>query len=169
MTDVNMNDAAFAANLKGLFGIKAGYYGGPNAFRVWPQTDWKQFAGQRKLPIWVAGLDGAGEAETAVNDLTTLGVPAGAYTAVDMEGRVDATYLENFGTVMRGAGYRVWVYGQMDTVFKNPPLNGYWVAWYAGIGPFMVDHPDVRATQYANGEAYDSSLAKEWVTDGLWI
>ena len=54
-------------------------------------------------------------------------------------------------------------------MFSNPPLNGWWVAFYAGIGPFMVDHPDVRATQYANGDLYDSSTVKPWTyDDGTW-
>src|ERR1051326_3342720 len=57
-----MRDSAFATNIHHDWtGAVAGYYGGPNAFNVWSPGDWKQFANNKKLPIWVAGLDGAGE------------------------------------------------------------------------------------------------------------
>jgi hypothetical protein len=47
-------------------------------------------------------------------------------------------------------------------VFKNPPGDGCWVADYAGKGPFMYDHPLVKATQYVSGTHNDSSLVKYW-------
>ena len=61
-----MRDSAFATNIGQAWnGAVAGYYGGPNAFNIWSPGDWKRFAGHRKLPIWVAGLDGTGEGRTA--------------------------------------------------------------------------------------------------------
>src|SRR5207302_11011110 len=120
-----MRDSAFATNIDQAWtGAVAGYYGGPSAFNIWSPGDWKQFAGNRKLPIWVAGLDGAGEGKTAIHALRALGVPAGAYTAVDMENRVDKTYVDNFGHTVQAAGYTVWVYGSASSVFSNPRLNG---------------------------------------------
>ena len=158
-----MRDAAFAADITEPWGgAVAGYYGGPDAYNVWSHADWKRFPNNRKLPIWVAGLDGTGEGHDAVAALRDLGVPERSYTAVDMETRVDRTYLDNFGAVLNAAGYKVWVYGSASTVFSNPRLNGYWVADYAGIGPFMYNHSGVRATQYAPGEYYDSSSIKDW-------
>jgi Rv2525c-like, glycoside hydrolase-like domain len=158
-----MRDAAFAANISQSWtGAVGGYYGGPNAFHVWSRADWQRFAANRKLPIWVAGQDGAGEASQAVRRLHRLGVPQGVFTAVDMETRVDKTYLAAFGEVLQRAGYKVWVYGSASTVFGNPSLNGYWVADYAGIGPFMYDHLHVRATQYTPGQEFDSSTVKHW-------
>jgi hypothetical protein len=43
------------------------------------------------------------------------------------------------------------------------------VADYAGNGPFMYPHRLVKATRYANGPHYDSSLIKYWQYDWrLW-
>ena len=57
----------------------------------------------------------------------------------------------------------------MSSVFSIPRLNGYWVADYAGIGPFMYDHRHVRATQYATGPDYDSSTVRDWTYNfGTW-
>ena len=158
-----MRDAAFAAGITEPWDrAVGGYYGGPDAYNVWSHGDWKRFPNNRKLPIWVAGLDGTGEGHAAVDALRDLGVPRRVYTAVDMEQRVDKTYLEHFGAVLSAAGYKVWVYGSASTVFSNPGLNGYWVADFAGTGPFMYNHAGVRATQYAPGPSYDSSTIKDW-------
>jgi hypothetical protein len=160
-----MRDAADAAGIGATWqGAVGGYYGGPAAWHVWPPGDWSQFAGRRKLPIWAAGFNGGQEGAAAARALHELGVPAGVYTAVDMENRVDRTYVGHFGQVLAVAGYKVWVYGSASTVFGNPALDGYWVADWAGIGPFMYSHPgaEVRATQYALGVAYDRSEVKEW-------
>lgn len=168
MGDFGMGDAAFAVNLNGTsFTAVGGYYGGPNAFHVWTAGDWGRFTGA-KLPIWVGGFNGAGEGEQAVKALQALGVPQGSVTALDMEGRKDDTYVNAFGAVLQQAGYKVWVYGSASSVFGNPQLNGYWVADYRGIGPFMYSAPGVRATQYQSGSLYDSSLVKEWTLPLFW-
>jgi hypothetical protein len=168
--DERMRDAAFPGGISEPWGRAiAGYYGGPEAYNIWGAGQWKQFARNRKLPIWVAGLDGTGEGHQAVDALRDLGVPRKSYTAVDMEQRIDRTYLDNFGAVLQRAGYRVWVYGSASSVFNNPGLNGYWVADYAGIGPFMYNHAGVRATQYTSGAGYDSSTIKDWTyLSGTW-
>jgi len=71
--------------------------------------------------------------------------------------------------VLHAAGYKVWVYGSASTVFSNPGLNGYWVADYASIWPFMYNHSGVRATQYAPGEYYGSFSIKDWTYySGTW-
>lgn len=165
-----MRDAAFAATIDSSWaGAVGGYYGGPTAFNVWAPGEWELFHGNRKLPIWVAGLDGSGEGKTAIRALRALGVPTGAYTVVDMENRVDKTYVENFGHALQAAGYKVWVYGSSSSVFANPRLNGYWVADYAGTGAFMYNHAHVRATQYATGANYDSSTVRDWTyNSGPW-
>jgi hypothetical protein len=170
VTVERMRDAAFPASIPTEWaGAVAGYYGGPNALNVWSEADWDRFRHRRKLPIWVGGLGGVPEGNAAVAALKALKVPHGAYTVLDLEGRVDKTYVEHFGDVLNDAGYRVWVYGEASTVFGNPPLNGWWVALWAGIGPFMVDHPDVRATQFRQGTDFDSSTVKPWTFDeGSW-
>ena len=96
-------------------------------------------------------------------------MPTRVYTVIDMEGRVDKTYVESFGQALQAAGYKVWVYGQASTVFGNPRLNGYWVADYANRGPFMYNHMHVRATQYAEGQNFDSSTVRDWTyNSGPW-
>ena len=55
-------------------------------------------------------------------------MPKYVYTAVDMENRVDGTYVEHFGETLQDAGYKIFVYGSASSVFGNPLLNGYWVA-----------------------------------------
>ena len=165
-----MRDSAFATNIDQAWtGAVGGYYGGPNAFNVWSPGNWRRFQPNRKLPIWVAGLDGHGEGKRAIEALQALGVPKYVYTAVDMENRVDQTYVEHFGETLQGAGYKIFVYGSASSVFSNPRLNGYWVADFAGKGPFMYDNRHVRATQYATGPDYDSSTVRDWTYDfGTW-
>src|SRR5262249_12964498 len=165
-----MRDSAFATNIdQSWTGAVGGYYGGPRAFNVWSPGGWKRFPSNRELPIWVAGLDRPREAKTAIGALHALGVPRHVYTAVDMESRVDKTYVTHFGETLQAAGYKVFVYGSVSSVFSNPDLNGYWVADYAGIGPFMYDHRHVRATQYATGPNYGSSTVRDWTYDfGTW-
>ena len=168
--DERMRDSAFAANINPSWhGAVGGYYGGPNAFNVWAHGEWKRFHRNRKLPIWVGGQDGPGEAMKAIEALRALGVPSHVYTALDMEDRVDDLYVNNFGHALQAAGYKVWVYGQASSVFGNPRLNGYWVADFADKGPFMYDHRHVRATQYATGPNYDSSTVRDWTfNSGPW-
>jgi hypothetical protein len=161
-------DAAFAANLHGWDGLVLGYYGGPLAFHVWGATEWRAFGGP-KIPIWVGGYAGAAEGQQAVNALEVLEVPKGCETILDMETRVDRTYVRHFGEVVQAAGYRVLVYGSTSTLFKNPQLNGYAVADPTGV-PHMYPHPGVRLTQWAFGQVFDSDVLRHWIAeDGyLW-
>lgn len=163
-----MRDAAFASNIDpGTWDhAVAGYYGGPGAYHVWEPADWKRFPRHKKLPIWVAAegdKNGTEDGKAAVAALKALGVPRHVWTALDMEEMVDRTYVEAFGDVVQPY-YRVWVYGSADFVFGNPALDGYWVADYRNIGPFMYEATgkEVRATQYQRGDAYDSSAVKEF-------
>jgi hypothetical protein len=162
-----MRDSAFATNIDQAWtGAVGGYYGPWRLQRG--LRDWKRFRPNRKLPIWV-NLDGHGEGERAIGALHALGVPSHVYTAVDMENRVDKTYLEHFGETLQAAGYKIFVYGSASSVFSNPRLNGYWVADFAEKGPFMYDHRHVRATQYATRPDYDSSTVRDWTYDfGTW-
>jgi hypothetical protein len=164
---VTGKDAAFPGNLTGWTGPVAGYYGGPEAYNVWTKAQWDQFTVNRKLPIWVAGLNGSEEATVAVDMLTMLQVPRKSLTAVDLEERVDNTYLQNFGSVMHNAGYKVLVYGSATTVFGNLQLNGYWVADWTGQA-FMYNHLGVRGTQYASTPVADFDLWKPWVIPSMW-
>src|SRR5881394_3395332 len=84
-----MRDSAFASTINPSWaGAVGGYYGGPDAYNVWAHADWKRFRDNRKLPIWVGGQDGPGEARRAIEALRGLGVPKRVYTVLDMGGRV---------------------------------------------------------------------------------
>ena len=171
MTYVRMADAAYAANIPPGFDIAGGYYGGPNAYHVWPAPDWGRFPGFR-LPIWVGGNDGAAEGADAWRALRNLGVPMESLTVLDMETRnsaADAAYVEAFAA--NAGGYRVWVYGSASTVFRLPPLNGYWVADYTSdmrAIDGLLQHEHVRAVQFAAVGPYDASLVKQWTEGEMW-
>jgi hypothetical protein len=173
MTDyATMGDAAFPQGLDGTdFNAVAGYLPAVNALHGWTDSDWRRIPGP-KLPIWVAAFgnkSGLRDAEATLTDLLRLGVPKGKIVALDMETSVDRTYVAAYGAVLQHNGYKVWVYGAASTVFDNPQLNGYWVADYAGIGPFMYRHPGTRATQWTDGAKYDQSTVKPWVLADFWV
>jgi hypothetical protein len=143
----------------------AGYIGGDTP-HVWTEREWRRFGKLRKLPIWVrsdpTAVSAEADAFAALEPLYNLKVPRGITVALDLETSVDAGYVRTFHGVMRWAGFYVWVYGSASTVFRNPAADGYWVADYAGKGPFMYSHRFVKATQYQPGQHYDSSLVKYW-------
>lgn len=163
-----MGDAEFPTNLNGTsFQIVGGYLVSPEAANPWDEADWRALPGY-KLPIFVANFNGRLDAESALGQLESLGVPKGCVVAYDMETRQDVTCVASFGAVMQHHSYKVWVYGSASTVFGNPKLNGYWVADYAGIGPFMYRHPGTRATQWTDGPKFDQSTVKPWELSNLW-
>jgi hypothetical protein len=166
---INGRDAAFPQNLAGYTGVVLGYFGGPRAFNVWSTPQWALFKNNDKIPIWVGGLGGTAEADTAVKTLKQLGVPVGSVILLDMEARIDKTYVTHFGRVMHAASYKVWVYGSTSSLFDNPELNGYAVADPTGA-KHMYPHPGVRMTQWAFGPRFDNDVIREWVmTQGqLW-
>lgn len=164
---VAARDSAYAADLKGWSGAVCGYLPAQRAYHVWSPADWAMFLGNRKLPIWVAGLNGEDEAVTALHALFSLRVPRGTFVAADMEGRKDRTYLTRFGAVMAWAGYHTLVYGSASTVFGNPPLDGYWVADWTGQA-HLYPADDVAGTQYASLPAYDESVFLASVADQFW-
>ena len=152
--------------------VVAGYIGGDTP-HVWTEAEWRRFGRLHKLPIWVRSnpreVNAEADAFGALQRLYELRAPRGITVAIDLETAVDAPYVRKFHSVMRWAGFHVWVYGSASTVFGNPAVDGYWVADWAGKGPFMYPHRMVKATQYANGPNYDSSLVKHWQYDWrLW-
>jgi hypothetical protein len=151
----------------------AGYVGGDTP-HVWTISEWERFAGLRKLPVYVHSqrtkvTTGHDDAMLALSQLQKIGCPPGSRVAVDTETLVDIPHVSGFFRTMRFFGYYVWVYGSADTVFGNPVCNGYWVAAYKDPPvPYMYPGRVVRATQYAAGESYDSSLVKPWELHHLW-
>lgn len=163
---VNGADAAFAANIPPNMQVAFGYYGGPRAYRVWTANDWKRFPG-KKVPIWVGGYGGDTEGHDAVKALRTLRVPDGCITALDMETRIDRTYVDAFDAVLHAAGYKVWVYGSSSTVFNNPQCNGYWIAHYDGIRSLPPGQA-IRAKQYAEMGDWDANVVRDWTLANMW-
>lgn len=168
---LHMADAAFAANIPPGFPIVAGYYPGAADFHPWTRADWGLFPGA-KLPVTVPADPGNGHEDglAALASLRMLGVPQGSFTALDLEERVDVEYVLNFGAALQ-QGYRVWPYGSLDFIFRNPPLNGYWPAAYGLTAAELMQllaQPHVRAIQYQPGPGYDQSLVKQWTEGGMW-
>jgi hypothetical protein len=148
----------------------AGYVGGDTP-HVWTLAEWRNLGSLPKLPIWVrsnpptgatqAAAQGKADAFAALEQLYKIGCPRGYTVALDLETAVSGALVNAFGSVMRWAGFYVWVYGSKSTVFGNPGLDGYWVADYTGQ-PHFATGPDVRATQWTDGPAIDKSLVKWW-------
>lgn len=156
------HDAAYPANLRGSTGVILGYLVAPNALNGWTATEWGWFEANYKIPIWVGGMAGEAEGWGCLQQLYALGVPSGKGIILDLETRIDKTYVNAFGSVLQWAGFKVWPYGSASTLFQNPQLNGYAVADPTGV-PHMYPHPGVRITQYAFNGSTDSDAVKDWL------
>lgn len=170
MTFLKGKDAAFPHNIDPAdTDVILGYLGGPNALHTWTHADWARFGGHPKIPIWVGGQAGEPEGFNALQALFDLRVPPGAGVLLDLETRVDRTYVSAFGEVLQWAGFKVWPYGSTSTLFQNPMLNGYAVADPTGV-EHMYPHPGVRITQYAFEQTVDDDAVRHWLlTAGeLW-
>lgn len=174
----HFRDAAFATNIPTSWtnGV-AGYVNGGDAFHPWAKADWQRFPKNRKLPIFVQSFpngptEGEANALTFLKDLFDLGVPRGKYIAVDVETAKDPAYVTECTNVLEWAGFYPILYGSASTVFDNIAPR-YWVADYAGIGPFMYNGPAgsyVMMTQYQEGKLYDSSTVRwiKYLPTGRW-
>lgn len=172
--EIEGRDAAFAKNIGSFGGVVLGYHGGPNAFHVWSIQDWAMFPTNPKVPTWVAGYNGAEEAAVSISSLNGLGARK-KLTVLDMESRVDSSYVTAYGAALQQAGFKVLVYGSRATVFGNPQLNGYLVADWTGqshmaVNPATGDSLGIRGTQWAHdiSPGYDITSWKEWVLEEMW-
>jgi hypothetical protein len=152
----------------------AGYIGGDTP-HVWTKSEWRRFGKMPKLPIYVRSNEGnpVSDAGVALMRLYQIGATRGCAVALDLELRVDPPYVLEFGRILQFFGYRVLVYGSLSTVFRNPPLNGYWVAHYTGnAAPEKPLTGKVRGVQYADaqmtGVPWDVSEFKPWQLDHFW-
>lgn len=162
---IKMFDAAYPPQTAPEgYQVAAGYIGGDTP-HVWTRAEWDRFSHLRRLPIFTrsapAGHSGTADAFAALAQLYAIGAPRGIAVVWDLEAAVAEAYLNEVDAVMSWAGFLVWIYGQASTVFKNPECHGYWPADWTG-DPFMHSGDNVRATQYASGPDWDSSLVKEW-------
>lgn len=172
-------DAAMPANLRGWGGVIGGYLHTGDPFHPWSEADWRQFAGLRKLPIVAKSNPGTvaqaeNDAFSVLQELWNLRVPKGVYTVLDLETAVNPDYVTRYGDVIWWGGYKVFPYGSTSSLFRNPPLNGYWVAAPSMDGkPYMYSRARtlIRMTQYAENvkPGYDSSTVKWWTYfRGAW-
>ena len=109
------------------------YAGGdtPNPIRT--PTDVAVYAQVRYwLPVWVRSnptpTQGGPDAGQMVNWLNLAGAQHGITTVLDIETAVTPAYVTAYGDAMHAAGIGVLVYGSRDYVFKNPKLDGWFVA-----------------------------------------
>jgi hypothetical protein len=147
------------------FDAAAGYLGGDTP-HIWTVDEWRRLDRLPKLPIWVRsdpGTPAQGESDAliALHRLYQIGAPRGITVALDLEEAVDPPFTERFGSVMHWAGFYVWPYGSRDFIFRNPPLDGYWVADFTGT-PHFAAGANVRATQWEAGPVLDRSVVKWW-------
>jgi hypothetical protein len=154
-----MYDAAYPPGHPPAWPVVAGYLGG-NTPHVWSATEWAHQPARYRLPIWVrsqpGSVDPARDAAAAVSAAAKLGVPHGATIALDFETAVNGSYVKAFDKVLQAAGHGVILYGSADTVRSNPtPSRGYWEARWTGT---PHQETGAYATQYSNGQAYDSSV-----------
>ena len=160
MYDASTPDVSLPADAK----IVAGYIGGDTP-HVWTYSQWRFFGRLKKLPIYVvsnpSGRNATQDAFDCLMRLFVLGVPKGSPVVLDLETAIDAPYVHGFYQVIKWAGYKLWVYGSLDFVVRNPPCDGYWVADYTGV-PHMAITGFTKATQYATGLKWDFSLVKYW-------
>jgi phosphotransferase system HPr-like phosphotransfer protein len=168
-------DAAYADGIGTWGGIVLGYLESPTAYHSWHPADWSKFARNYKVPIYVANHTPEADADSCVQQLRALQVPAGSLIVIDMETRDDAYYVEKFYAHVRPANYKVLVYGSASSVFTNPACNGYWVAQYDGEPDSYYPQSwpsNVRAKQYASdvmlGTQYDESTWKAWTVNEMW-
>jgi hypothetical protein len=68
------------------------------------------------------------DAQAFIAWLTAHGAPKGTATVLDLETAVDEQYVTTFGEMLHTAGYLVLPYGSSSTLFRNPVLDGYFVA-----------------------------------------
>lgn len=167
---IQMMDMADPSNVNVPAGYKAvaGYLPSDYAHHVWGKKDWAKYIEYKKLPIYVGSVavgpakNPEDEGFSVLRSLYGLKVPHGTAVAIDMEMAVDRAWLIRIAATLHWGGYLVWKYGSQSTIFQNPKVDGTWVAWYRGIGPFMDSRPGVRATQWTNGPQFDSSTVKWW-------
>lgn len=122
-----------------------------------------------KYPMFVGtpAIGESGDAETealeCLKALKHVECPLGKVVGLDLELAVAPAYVTAFGGVLNHFGMRVWVYGSLSTVFRNPRLNGYDPADWTGL-PHVV--AGAHATQWASagqlGTTYDARSIRFW-------
>lgn len=143
------------------------YIGGDTP-HVWTDAEIAAGHGRYRVPVYVRSnpqnADPIGDAGQAIAWLDAHSVPKGVVVVLDLETAVDPAYVLAFGNRLHQAGYLVWPYGSKSTLFKNPALDGYFVADYT-----QVEHQfnGTVMTQWSDANSnYD--LEDTTVLSALW-
>lgn len=131
------------------------YIGGDTP-HAWTDEEIAAAHGRYILPTYVRSNpqthDPAGDAGQAVAWLKAHNAPKGIVVVLDLETAIDPAYVNGFGTQLHASGYKVWPYGSKSTLWRNPSLDGYFVA-----DPTGKDHvlSGSVATQFSFNGSYD--------------
>jgi hypothetical protein len=134
-------------------------YGGGDTPHVWTSAEIATQPARFRVPIWVRSDPGGtaqaqSDATAFVGYLVEIGCPRGVYTVLDLETAIDPPYVTAFGQAMHDVGWMVSPYGSSSTLFKNPILDGYFVA-EPGASGIPANCVMCQHTEDAGGGAYD--------------
>lgn len=143
------------------------YIGGDTP-HVWTEGEIAGAHGRYRLPTYVRSnpenASAIADANSTVVWLTAHKVPKGCAVCLDLETAVNPVYVLAYANVLHGAGYLVWPYGSKSTLFRNPAIDGWFVADYT-----QTEHqyPNCIATQWSDAAgAYD--LDDTDAVNALW-
>jgi hypothetical protein len=135
-----------------------GFYIGGNTPHTWSEAEIATLKRRYRylLPIYTCSNPGsrdvASDAADAIACLRELGVPAGVALQLDYETAVGSAYEQAFDTALRGAGYKLLLYGSAATVTKNArPSDGYNEAAWTG----HAYAPSDTADQFVDTGTFD--------------
>lgn len=169
-----MTDGAYFSSgmLSGSQAV-AGYIGGPNAYRVWTDADWKAAGHVPKLPIWVPAAnastpDARTEVIEILNVILHYAIPRGQAIAFDLEAsQADVLYMRAIGGWLEFFGYGTLVYGSESTLgAAAPPYLWRWDAEWTGVAHLTSG---AMATQWESNAQWDTStVSAELYARLLW-
>ena len=132
MNSLTGYDAAFCPPNPPPTDIVLFYGPGGDQLNVWTLSQIEAQTAPYRLPIFVRSnpeqANAAGDADEFIAWLRAIGAPPGVVTVLDLETAIDVAYVNTYGEVMHEADYLVLPYGSSSTLFKNPELDGYFVA-----------------------------------------
>ena len=142
-----------------------GYLDGGDASHGWTRSEWLQFPGLWKIPVFVRSNPGQASAEadayTCLQLMHDLDIPKDTAVVLDLEQAIDPKYVTEFADIVCGDGYKVWPYGSESTIYDNPHCNGWGVAHWTGL--VHEEHHDwVVFTQYEDAGPEDLDQIHRW-------
>lgn len=163
-------DAAFPPASPPPTDVVAFYIGGDTP-HVWTAEEIAAQKARYRLPIWVRSnpqnVIVENDVTACVAALKAIGAPRGTCVVLDLETAVAVDYCNAFGWELNANGYSVLPYGSPSTLFKNPRLDGYWVAGQPSApSPWPPGLIGVQLLQQGPNGAWDNDLFVD--TLSLW-